>query len=146
MRNYFLDFIQFFFRSVSRIFSDLPRSILISYIPYMRPRTPTHTLVCTFFFFRAGVPPWPGTHVGEIYSSARPLKSRPSTRSRTPFAQHHVHPRASPRNHHHHHHRRRRRFLSASSAPLIAFSSPARATGTCCWERQCIFYFQSRPH
>lgn len=39
---------------------------------------------------RAGVSPWPETHIGEIYSSARPLKSRPSNpRSRT-LEQHHV--------------------------------------------------------
>lgn len=63
---------------------------LILYTPYTRPCTPTCTLVCMFFFSRTWVPPWPGTHVGEIYSSARPLKSRPSTRSRIPFAQHHV--------------------------------------------------------
>jgi len=29
------------------------------------------------FFSLSSLAPWPGTHVGEIYSSARPLKSRP---------------------------------------------------------------------
>lgn len=60
-----------------KLSSDV-KKYLISNTRYRRPLriAPTHTFACAFFFTAKESHLGRGIHVGEIYSSARPLKSR----------------------------------------------------------------------